>query len=68
MLKYEIFFQDRKLAEIFWLNFYKEAMFPPHLCTLPPGMYVGNVYANSVELTPCCEAASCTGTQEFPSI
>jgi hypothetical protein len=30
VLKYEIFFRDRKLAEMFWLHFYREAMHPPH--------------------------------------
>jgi hypothetical protein len=34
--KYEAFFQNKKLAEIFWLHFYREAMLPPHLCALLP--------------------------------
>jgi hypothetical protein len=36
VLKYEIIVQDRKLAELFWLHFYREAMLPPHPCTLHP--------------------------------
>jgi hypothetical protein len=30
ILKYEKFVRDRKVAEIFWLHFYREAMHPPH--------------------------------------
>jgi hypothetical protein len=36
ILKYEIFFRNRKFAVIFWLHFYREAMLPPHPCTLNP--------------------------------
>jgi hypothetical protein len=32
--KHETFFLNRKLPEIFWLHFYKEAMLRPHACTL----------------------------------
>jgi hypothetical protein len=34
ILKYETFFL--KFSEIYWLHFYREAMFPPHPCTLRP--------------------------------
>jgi hypothetical protein len=39
IFKYEIIFRDQKLAEMFWLHFYREAM-PPHPCTLHPWSYM----------------------------
>jgi hypothetical protein len=29
ILKYEIFFRDQKLAEMFWLRFYSHVPYPP---------------------------------------
>jgi hypothetical protein len=68
ILEYEIFFRDRKVAEIFWLHFYREAMVQPHPCTLGPWNVLNLLTVQlqrfrSVEresTRPCCPGESPT--------
>jgi hypothetical protein len=56
ILKNEIFFRDQKLAEMFWLYFYMEAMLPPHPCTVCPclaGYHMASINTKKVVIQEC---------------